>query len=120
MVYYDPGVIQHFANKLYRKSSRIVALRTIIGVLGGFFAGALAAGLLHPTLAAAGMVHLLAGGAGAAILGTIGYTSGVQKSFSLLLQAQTALCQMMTEANTRAAAQGTAKPPALPPQKTAA
>lgn len=119
MTQYDPGIIQHFADKLYRKASSIVAARTLMGVFAGLAGGFIVGVMLHPSPAAAGTLYMFTMGVGACILGAIGYSNGMERSFVLRLQAQSALCQMMIEVNTRAAACGTSAragyPQALPP-----
>ena len=111
MTQYDPGVIQHFADKLYHKARRIVAARTVLGVVMGLAGGFIAGLLLHMPLAIL---------IGPVLFGVFGYQSGMERSFSLVLQAQSALCQMKIEANTRPAAYGGAQPVRPEPQKVAA
>lgn len=95
MANYDPKVIQKFADKLYSQANTIVFLYTLIGAAVGGFGGYAAA-----ASARTGNTYALAG---AVILGLIGLVLGIQRSFMLKVQAQTALCQMRTEENTRKA-----------------
>lgn len=88
---YDPGIILQFAGELYRQAKGIVALYTLIGIAGGLFLGI-------PLMA---FVGLFGFPAGAALFGLMGFAVGRQKSFSLRLEAQRALCQLQTEVNTR-------------------
>lgn len=88
MVTYDPAVIRAFAQDLYDRASTIVAVNTVIGVIVGGIVGKFAFGNLG--------VIILAG-----LGGAIGYFIGSQKAFQLKLQAQTALCQVEIEHNTR-------------------
>jgi hypothetical protein len=99
-VQYDPQIIHQFASGLYRQANSIIATHTLLGGVLGALVGT-GAGLVtnEATMAVIGAVVLgLLGGA-------LGLSIGRQKSFSLKLQAQTALCQMQIEANTRAVAQ---------------
>ena len=93
MVQYDPGVIQSFADGLYRAADRIVMMTAIIGALIG---GAI--GLAFGQAVGGGaLIGLL----GAAVGGFIGHSRGISKTFQLRLQAQLALCQVEIEFNTR-------------------
>lgn len=85
---YDPSVIQEFADRLYSKAGSIIRSYTILGIILLGFAG-LATG--NPIL----------GAVGAVIGGIIGYSMGKEKAFAHKLQAQTALCQVQTEVNSR-------------------
>ncbi|RYZ34551.1 MAG: hypothetical protein EOO72_12970 [Myxococcaceae bacterium] len=97
---YDPSVIQQHAESLYSRASRIVLM---CGFLG-FIAGAVVGGSIGP---AAGDARLVIFG-GAALIGLlIGISIGKGRAFALELQAQVALCQVATEANTRRAAEAT-------------
>ena len=86
---YDEKVIFEFASRLYKKARSIVVTYSFLGAIVG-----------------AGSGLALAQGAGAGfgfLIGLlIGYTIGTDRSFSLKLQAQTALCQLQIEKNTRA------------------
>jgi hypothetical protein len=103
MVQYDPALIQQFADRLYRKAGGIVltctALGLLTGGLGGFVVGR------------NGMLALfcLCGG------GLIGCVAGQARAFQLRLKAQLTLCQMWTEAHTRAIAITATTPQARPP-----
>jgi hypothetical protein len=89
MATYDPKIIQAFAEDLYSRAATIVLTNvlffSILGGIAGFF---------------------MFQGAGAAVLlivgGALGYYFGSQRAFLLKLQAQTALCQIEIERNTRA------------------
>lgn len=89
MARYDENIIQEFAAKLYDQAQLIVFMYTVgaalIGGLGGYFVAD-------------------GGGAvvGALVLGAIGYGVGSSRAFVLKLTAQTALCQVQIERNTRA------------------
>lgn len=87
-VTYDPNVIQEFADRLYTKAKSIIRSYTILGVILLGFAGL---ATQQPKL---GLV-------GAVIGGVIGYIMGKEKAFVYKLQAQTALCQVQIETNTK-------------------
>ncbi len=89
MVEYDPGIIQEFANELYRKARNLCFFYAFIfGAVGG-----IALGLFVGTVWMAITGRIMAG--------ALGYFYGLQKGFLLKLQAQTALCQVRIEENTR-------------------
>lgn len=83
---YDATVIQQYADGLYAQAKRTVIVHALLGALIG-----LAAAFVTPVL----------GLLGALLVGAIGYVIGQNKAFSLRLQAQTALCQVQIERNTR-------------------
>jgi hypothetical protein len=91
-VEYDPDVIQAFANALYRQAAAIIAGATLLCLLGGFAAGA---------FFGSGSTKGAWVFAGALFGGLIGFFAGRAKAFALKLLAQTALCQMHIEKNTR-------------------
>ncbi len=88
MVEYDPAVIREFAEGLYKRAETIVIVNAVtFGLLGAAIGG-------------------IAQGAGLAVLGLaagagLGYFFGLQKTFLLKLQAQSALCQVKIEENTQ-------------------
>ena len=90
--------MQQFASKLYSRASSIVATYTLLGLLigAGSGLGALKMGSLGQPIMIGAIV----------ICAMIGYSIGSEKAFWLRLQAQTALCQVEIELNTRAAAAG--------------
>ncbi len=88
MVQYDPKVIYEFADRLHRKANTIIAKCTIVGALIG--------GIVGYAVKGAGVALL-----GLVIFGAIGFYIGREKAFSLKLQAQTALCQVKIEENTK-------------------
>lgn len=85
---YDPSVIQEFADRLYQKANGIIRNYTILGVILLGFAG----------LASSEPIF---GVIGSVVGGVIGYAIGKEKAFSYKLQAQTALCQVQVEINSR-------------------
>lgn len=89
VVEYDPKVIRKFADTLYARAWTTVIVFTGLGALVGF-------GLTLPQPPA---IQVLV----TAILALFGFALGRQAAFSLRLQAQVALCQVMIEDNTRRA-----------------
>jgi len=92
MTTYDPQIIQKFVDRLYKEATTTVVTSPILGILIGGGAG-LALGGRSPNLIWALI--------GAVIVGLIGYWVGQERAFQLKLQAQTALCQIKIEENTR-------------------
>lgn len=88
MTEYDAAVIQRFADALYRQAGSILVTYALIGGLLGLVAGGLLSGSVTAVL-------------GGAVCGAIGASIGRQRGFTLRLQAQTALCQVQIERNTR-------------------
>jgi sulfite exporter TauE/SafE len=94
-VSYDERVINQFAARLYQRAAAIVAMYVIIGGILGAIVGAYAArGMLADT---AGVAMVVIGALGA----VFGYVAAADRAFALRLQAQTALCQLQIERNTR-------------------
>ena len=85
---YSPDVIQAFANKLYSQANSMIAayalLGAVIGAVGGYI-----------------ILQMMGAIIGLIIVGLLGFSMGQSKAFTLKLQAQTALCQVQTEKNTR-------------------
>ncbi len=86
-------IIEEFADRLYKEashtiSSYIFGYAVVLMVIGALFAFSKGGGW---------PIVLLTGIIGA----TIGYYHGKEKAFQLRLQAQTALCQLQIEKNTR-------------------
>jgi hypothetical protein len=88
MARYESSLIYQFADRLYGRASSTIVAYTALFALIGFSAGLIYAGAT---------VGLIA----AVLLGAIGYVFGSEKAFQLKLQAQTALCQVQIEENTR-------------------
>jgi hypothetical protein len=95
----DPGIIELYADHLYRKAAARVTGYAIAGALLGALAGAVAGGLIHvtsqPLIPGRLAYATLLVGAGAA--GFFGFRLGGQRSFGLRLQAQLALHQLQVE-----------------------
>ncbi len=88
MASYDPQIIQTFADRLYSQARTIAFVYGLVGAgagaIGGDFAG-----------------NSTAMGVGALLGLLLGVVVGIQAGFRLKLQAQTALCQLAIEQNTR-------------------
>ncbi len=87
---YDANVIVQFAERLYSKANSVIIRHAILGLLIGAAIGYSAG--KSTTIAAVAAVGI----------GIVGYLMGVEKAFQYKLQAQTALCQVQIEVNTRA------------------
>lgn len=96
---YDETVIQAFAARLYRRAAVMAPLYTVIGGVLGFGAVFVSSSLGKVHLPSPG-VTVFCGGIGA----LLGYAVGSERAFTLRLMAQTALCQVAIEHNTRRAA----------------
>jgi len=96
-VAYDPTLIQTFVERSYRRANNAIAAYTLIGVFGGLSIGYILGGLLGEVargrMPYEGLCILLFGG--------IAYAIGRDRSFSLRVRAQIAICQMRIEASTR-------------------
>jgi len=95
-VKYDAEVIRTHAQALYDQALGIVFVWGFMGLVGGGIAGVVLDSAMK------------SGPIGAVVLGVIGMVLGVRsarsRAFVLQLQAQTALCQVAIEVNTRRAA----------------
>ncbi|MBZ4418885.1 hypothetical protein [Myxococcus sp. RHSTA-1-4] len=101
-VRYDANIIREHAAALYSRAARIVFMTGFIGCVFGAIAG----GALGASSGGSRGVFMLLG----ALFGTlVGVTIGRGRAFVLQLQAQTALCQVAIEANTRRAADAAAE-----------
>lgn len=92
MVSYDASLLYQFADRLYSRANQAIATSTVVGVLIGAAAG-------YFVNRAFDLYALL----GALVAGAIGYSIGAERAFQLKLQAQTALCHVKIEENTRKA-----------------
>ncbi|NVJ04090.1 hypothetical protein HUW63_02375 [Myxococcus sp. AM001] len=102
-VQYDPNIIRGYAEALYRRASRIVFMAGFIGFVVGAVGGAVVTSAMkYNSTVTLGFV----------LVGTlIGVNIGRGRAFVLQLQAQSALCQVAIEANTRRAADAAAATP---------
>lgn len=94
MTQYDANVIYEFADRLYAQARSIMVFYTLLGGLIGGVGGYLLDKEFRTGLLALG---------GLVVLGGIGFAIGRERGFVLRLQAQTALCQVQIEQNTRGA-----------------
>jgi outer membrane lipoprotein SlyB len=93
MIEYDASVIVTFAENLYDQAERVVALTTFAGILVG--------ALLGFAIGSAFQGTSLTAVIGAVVVGVLAFNIAQQKAFAMRLQAQTALCQVQIELNTR-------------------
>ena len=100
MVTYDPKIIRSFAEELYRLAGRVVLMTILKYGLVGAVIGAFAGGGIGGMEGSSILVGVVIVGA---IAGFIGKGVGEEKSFAFKLQAQTALCQVQIEENTKSA-----------------
>jgi hypothetical protein len=99
---FDPSVIESFARKLYFHAGLMVMWYGFLG----FVSGCAAAGMLYYYLPAP-IAHQYGGTASLAtviLFVAIGCVIGNSKAFDLRFRAQSALCQLQIERNTRAGA----------------
>ncbi|NOK37166.1 hypothetical protein D7W79_15935 [Corallococcus exercitus] len=95
-VRYDPSIITKHAQALYDRASLIIFAWGVIG----FIAGA----VMAKAMQAEGLFVVIGG----LVVALIGVMFGRGRAFALQLQAQVALCQVATEANTRKTAEAAA------------
>ncbi len=95
MTEYDPKVINKFADRLYSTAKTIVIAYAFLGILIGGASGY--AVEQWPSWSSHGTVTVIL----AVTFGLIGFLIGKEKAFRLKLLAQTALCQVKIEENTR-------------------
>jgi len=109
MIQYDPSIILLNARRLYSQATVLIITSTIMCALFGAALGYgfvsffdniknLSSDFNWLPLSGSAITGLLAG---AIILGFLGFLGGQQRAFMLKLQAQTALCQLKIEENTR-------------------
>lgn len=96
---YDPEIIGRFADKLYSQAFWTIFGRTFFGLLFGAILGGVA-GVFYINAALAEPSNMPAI-IGALLFGLFGYSSAQARAFELRLQAQSALCQVQIEKNTR-------------------
>ena len=108
MTQYDPNIIRKFASRLYSRANSIIFLYTLGGLILGWVGGQLAMNTFHQ------YSDIPLQWIGAGIAAIIGFAVGTERAFSLKLQAQTALCQVQIEENTRRQPQQTWAPQPAP------
>lgn len=100
MTQYEPAFIREHADRLYSQAKSTTAIWTIAGIIVGIMAGGMLGILLFVMMqkvaAPATITPLFA-----VLAGLIGYKLGKDIALDLKLKAQTALCQLRTEENTR-------------------
>lgn len=106
MIQYDPNIIYEFATRLYKQAKYIIATYIIVGVFLGAPLGSVVGYYIIKELKSGLILSQILGGTiglifGSILGGIIGYAIGVEKVFELKLKAQTALCQLKIEENTR-------------------
>ncbi len=98
MIQYDSKLIYEFADRLYKQAAQVVFSSAATGLILGLVIGGAGDFLTSGTRRIGiGLFAVV----GAAVGLVLGYVSGQQKAFALRLQAQTALCQVKIEENTR-------------------
>ena len=93
---YDPKVIQRFADKLYARASIAMVVSTVLGVIIGLMVGPFLFQSLPVRLAVALPIWI-----SPIVFGLLGFLQGLERAALLRIQAQTALCQLQIERNTR-------------------
>ena len=115
MIQYDPQIIHKFATSLYSRARMLVIAYTLMGILIGASAGKTFNTVNRVAAAPQNLVGVFGLGqpaqpslptkswtlTGILVAGLIGFWTGWNKASILKLQAQTALCQMKIEENTR-------------------
>jgi hypothetical protein len=98
-VIYDETIIYTGVERLYARANTRIATYTLLGVGIGLSIGYVMAGLLGEVAVGRMPYEALC----IFLFGGIGFSSGRERAFVLRLRAQTALCQLKIEENTRAA-----------------
>ena len=96
MTEYDPAVIQKFADRMYARKAGAILVSTVLGIIIGLVMNSFIDSALP-----ANWAEKLPEWTWAAVFGGIGVIQGMERAATLKLQAQTALCQMQIEKNTR-------------------
>lgn len=98
MIQYDEGVVQQFAELLYKKAKSIETIHSILGILIGLFAMPALLGMLGSGSEDAVKVGMVLG----ILFGFLfGRHIGASKSLQYRVEAQQALCLAQIERNTR-------------------
>ena len=96
MTTYAPEVIQSSVDRLYARAALSAVVSTALGILIGLVAAPFILQSLPAVLAVRCPEWIPA-----VVLGVIGLGQGLERGVQLRLQAQTALCQLQIERNTR-------------------
>lgn len=96
MTKFQPEAIERFAHRLYARSAVVIVASTLLGVMIGFAVDPFIQNSLPPKISIA-----LPSWTSALLFGILGALQGFERSSLLKLQAQTALCQLQIERNTR-------------------
>ena len=98
MITYDPEVIQRFADKLYVRAATAIWVSAILGVIIGLMVGPFLIQSLPASVAVTVPIWI-----SPILLGLLGFVQGMERAATLKIQAQTALCQLQIERNTKRA-----------------
>ena len=98
---YDPAVIHACVARLYARATNIVVSYTLLGLGIGLSAGYVIAGLLGKVAEGRMPYEAL----GILFFAGFGFSLGRSRADVLKLQAQSALCQVKIEENTRASSE---------------
>jgi len=96
MAEYNPEIIRTFARRLYARAALSTVVSTVLGLLIGLVTTPFILQSLPTELALRCPDWVIP-----VALGLIGFGQGLERGFLLRLQAQTALCQLQIELNTR-------------------
>ena len=94
MAAYDPQFIQRHADNLYRSATTTLVTFTVLLALAGGGVGLMSAEPAELGYAVCAAIGAVGGG-------LFGFLIGRSTAFALRVRAQTALCQLMIEQNTR-------------------
>lgn len=97
MVRYDSGVLQEYVDSLYSKAQWIAAQYALGGAMIGLIVGWTIQELAKASLGESSAPVIIC----VLISAVIGFAYGRGKGFEYRLRAQTLLCQMQIECNTR-------------------
>jgi len=96
-IMYDAATVHSYAARLYARARNCVVSYPLLGIGLGLSLGYIVAGLLGPM----GTPRMPYEALGILIFGGTGFSLGSSRALALRLQAQTALCQIRIEENTR-------------------
>jgi uncharacterized protein YacL len=93
MINYDASIIQKFADNLYKKANQIIIIYSVFG----FSIGVLISVGIGRFIESMPILYVIV----SVFMALFGFAAGRERSFSLKLQAQNALCLKQIEENTR-------------------